>query len=210
MSTDSNTPTTARKSRRSSMSIKSLSEVSDDSMPAETRSNSSSSEGSMDFNGFKEQPYSPEVWIFIVIAIIVLIICFWIAQPELEWYKDQKKYTLFENFWVLAIILVIVAILMAYCSYVSYMKGNSQQRSAIMITFIAGMLLLFLWFVVFYKMKNLSVAFYFAIALLFVAFIQIYFVWNVYDKAGWGLIPYIIFIGFLVGLNYNISDQNTV
>ena len=68
---------------------------------------------------------SPVIWFFIIAAIIVLIICFVIAQPEQEWFKDLKMVTWAQNTLVWSIIFVIVIIIMAYCS--SYAFDNTKN-----------------------------------------------------------------------------------
>lgn len=158
----------------------------------------------------KEQLCRPEVWIFLIIAIVVLIICFYVAYDNKEWYSDLKKFSWTENLWVWGVILVLVLLVAGYCSFVSYIMGSQSMKMAILITFVAAMLGLLAWFWVFYKTKSLENAFYVSLILLFIAFLQIYLVWTVNPNAGYGLLPWALFSIFLVGITWSLDSQNTI
>lgn len=159
----------------------------------------------------KSQIATMELWFFIIFAIIILIICFAIAYNEMTWYNDLNKYTWANNMWVIGIILVIVVLIFAYVSFAAYMKSaDSSMKYAIIITYTLSLFLLLVWFAVFFRMKQTANAWYLALFLLFLSFVQVYFIWSVDSSFGAGVVPYMLFMIFLSVIVWNIDTENTV
>lgn len=151
-----------------------------------------------------------EVWAFIILSIIVIIACFFIAYNEQDWFSDLKKIDWAENSIAWGIAFIIVYLVMTLCSSFAYMRGNNDSKLGIFITFIISSALLIVWFALFYKSKDLNSAFYASVALIIVALIQTYYVWRSDLGSGIGMLPYVIFLLFLSGVNWNISSLNIV
>ena len=152
--------------------------------------------------------YNKAIWAFIIVAILVLIICFFIAKPELEWYREINKYGWLSNNWLMGVILIVVILLMSYSSYFAYCVADESGKNMVIITFTLGLLILITWFIVFFKVKSFLNAFYLSMMLFFVSFIQIYFVWDISSNAGYGMIPYIVVTFLLTIISLNISSEN--
>ena len=150
-----------------------------------------------------------EVWVFIVIAIVVLVVCFVIAKPGMEWFNDLNTTAATRYMWIWAVILTIAYIVAAYYTSVGYYAATPHVKTGIMLSFIAFSLLLLVWFFVLFKMKEITSAFYVSIALLFVLFIQMYLCWATNLTAGLGNIGIMLMAFILVGFSYNLSAANT-
>lgn len=150
-----------------------------------------------------------EVWIFIILAIIVLVACFFIAYQQQDWFADIKKVDWAQNLIAWGVGLIIVYLVMALCSSFAYVKTLSQQnKMAILITFLISSGLLILWFTLFFFSKDLSSAFYTTIALIVVTVVLTYFVFLSDIGSGIGMLPYIVFLLFLSGIGWNIMASN--
>lgn len=161
--------------------------------------------------GIQAQLHKYAIWFFLIIAIIVLVILFWIAKPSQEWFANLNnswEWLKADNMTVMVIIMVIVVLLMAYVSYAAYMKAALADRNAIILTFSASMLLLILWFTIFYNQKSLNAAAWIGIAVLVAGLIQTWYVFKVDKAAGWGMIPYLIWVITAVAFNFQLSSSN--
>jgi tryptophan-rich sensory protein len=159
---------------------------------------------------FKQAACSKNLWMFLLIAIIVLIICYFIAAPNAVWFDSLKKFSWGNNSLIFFIVLVIVVLVMAGGTYVAYSVANTYMQGAILMSFMAAMFLLIIWFAIFYQAQQLDHAFYIGMVFLFVAFIQTYLVFQASVKAGYAMLPYIIWMVLVVLMVYKIFVDNVV
>ena len=151
------------------------------------------------------------VFIFIIVSIIILIICFAISYSEYEWYQELNNYSWSSNMLIMGIILAIIVIIMSICTGIAYKDCKDEHnKSMILFTYVASSLVLIMWFYVFYNAKNLDNAFYIGILFFFIAFLQTYFVWKANQNAGYGMILYMLWALFAVFITWNISNTNIV
>lgn len=151
---------------------------------------------------------SKNLWMFLLIAIIVLIICWFIAAPNIMWYDSLKNFSWGNNSLIFYIVLVLVVLVMAGGTYVAYNMANASMQTTILMTFMAAMFLLIIWFTVFYQAQQLEQSFYVGMIFLFVAFLQTYFVFQVSAKAGYAMLPYFIWMVLVVLMIYKIFASN--
>jgi tryptophan-rich sensory protein len=149
-------------------------------------------------------------WIFIIIAIIVLVITILLAKSESGWYNDLKKMSWAENMVVWAVLYCIVIILMAWCTSFAYCLADDTGKMYILTSFIAAIILIVITFVVFYRSKNLDVTFYLVMLLIAVSIFQTFVVWKYHAGSGIGMLPYVVFLIFVAGITYDISSKNSV
>ena len=150
------------------------------------------------------------LWAFILVVVVVILICFSMSYSELNWYQELNNYSWSGNMVVMGIILVIILLIMAYCTFIGYSYATEANKTNILFLFVASLLVLILWFYVFYNAKNLENAFYIGIFFLFLTFVQTYFVWKSNIKAGYGMLLYILWAVVAVVITWNISNTNTV
>lgn len=149
------------------------------------------------------------LWGFIIFSILILLFCFAISYPEKNWYQELNNYSWSANMTIMGIILIVIVIIMAYCTYKGY-NSSLTNKSMILFSFVASLLTLVLWFYVFFTAKNLENSFYMSILFLFLAFLQTYYVWKANTKAGYGMILYMLWGVFAVLVTWNISTTNTI
>lgn len=149
-----------------------------------------------------------ELWIFLVIAIIVLILCFVVASPNLEWYSNLRKVDWAENFWIIGIILIFTVLILTYVTFLTYIYSSENYKFVVIALFIGVMLLLFSWFLVFFSSKCLINAFYTSLILLFFTIMLTYITWSVDYRFGICTLPFLVFVIFIFGMSWHINDCN--
>lgn len=161
--------------------------------------------------GFQQVIHKNAIWVFLIVAIIVLIILFWIAKPQQDWFASlNNSWTWLKasNMSVMVIIMIIVVLLMAYVSYVAYIKITARWRNGVILSFAASMLLLIVWFAVFYRTQNLMTAAWLGVAVLVAGLIQTWYVFNADRAAGWGMVPYLLWLITAVAFGFQLSSSN--
>uniref|UniRef100_A0A6C0AEJ8 Transmembrane protein n=1 Tax=viral metagenome TaxID=1070528 RepID=A0A6C0AEJ8_9ZZZZ len=151
---------------------------------------------------------SPELWIFILSSIIVLVLCFLVAYSSLDWYEELNKWNWISNYIVIAIILVIVFIVMAYGAFVSYAASGGHGKHATLIVYLVVILASFAWFVVLFTYKDLEGAFNLSMLLLLFTIILTVMVFENAGSIGWCVVPFLIFNVFMIGATWNIKEMN--
>lgn len=192
--------------------------VSESNAPSETsKSQEQSPDGKKDapkldstMEDLKNYFSSAEIWIFLVIAIIILILCFVMASMSLEWYSGLSKIDWAGNFWIMGIFLVLVVLILAYATFLAYITCPKNHKGFIMMTFIAVMLLTFGWFTVFFNAKSLLNAYYTSLFLLFASILLTYVVWQIDYRFGICTLPFLVFAIFMSGMSWHINDSNTI
>lgn len=149
------------------------------------------------------------LWMFILVAIVIVCLCFGIAYNEADWYSNLNNWTWASSMMWVSIILFIIVLIVAYCSYLGYNSAaDDTTKGWILATFFATLLILMVWFYVFFKAKTLDNAFYVSILFLFVVFVQTYLIWSVNYKAGYGMILYALWAIFLASASWYVSANN--
>lgn len=150
------------------------------------------------------------IFIFVIVSILILLVCFGIAYPEAGWYQELNNYTWSTNMLIMGIILAVIVIIMSICTGFAYRDAKEENKPMILFTFVASLLVLVMWFYVFYNAKNLDNSFYLGILFFFIAFLQTYYVWKSNVQAGYGMILYMLWALFAVLVTWNISNTNVV
>lgn len=156
--------------------------------------------------------YNQYIWIFLIASIVAIVLCIFIAMPGAVWFSGLKKYAWSENLWVWMILFIVVVLIMGICTFLGFVKAqcieDSISQGVIFMSFVASLLTMIIWFSIFFRSKDIQTAFYLLIVLLFLAFLQIYFVWKMNDGAGWGIVPWIVFLIFLIAAVWEINTEN--
>lgn len=156
-------------------------------------------------NDFKDK----FLWMFILVAIVIICLCFGIAYNEADWYSNLNNWTWASSMMWVSILLVIIILIVSYCSYLGYNSAKDDTTKGwILATFFATLLILLVWFYVFFKAKSLDNAFYVSILFLFVVFVQTFLIWKANTKAGYGMILYALWAIFLASASWYVSANN--
>lgn len=138
----------------------------------------------------------------IVFAVAFIGSLFTSPNTDTGWYNSIKPEITPPN-WVFPVVWNILFILIALSLYVAWINSkNKKHKRNIIIAFGINFILNILWSVLYFGLKN-----------LFAAFIEIFFLWssimfmtyiayNINRKAGYLLIPYLLWVSFAVILNY--------
>lgn len=152
---------------------------------------------------------SPEVWIFIVIAVVILVVFFVICYYGLPFFNELKQTAATKYLWIWGVIFAIAYLVASYYTYTGWAVANTTGKFGIFIAFAAASLLILGWAVALFRMKDLQAATWISLALLFVIIIQTYLCWSTFSISGMGNIGLGIVGIILVGFSWNLWSMNT-
>ena len=157
---------------------------------------------------FKEQVSDKILWVYIIVAVIILIILFWIAGSASTYFNSLNKPTWTNAPAIWGTLMVIVVLILAYANFKAFRVANAAYRNNIIVTVIIQAILLIAWFWVFYKTENPMNAFYIALVLLLVTLWQLFVLYRVDPAAGWMALPFLVWLLLAIYVNWSISDTN--
>lgn len=145
-------------------------------------------------------------WKVLVLSLLVVYFVAFVGSlftspvTNSEWY-DSVKPSITPPSWVFPIVWNILFFLIALSLYFSWINSGKDVRKVIFVFGINFLLNIF-WSVLYFGLKN-----------PFYAFIEIFFLWisivsmiyvsyNIDKKAGWLLVPYLLWVSFAMVLNY--------
>jgi len=149
--------------------------------------------------------------VFLVVAIVTLIILFYITYPVREWFDNLNNnwnWLKSGNMTVMGIVLVGVVLLMAWSSAHAYQRASLRDQAAIALTFAVSLILLVVWFAVFYRRQSFNAATVLSWFVLIVGLIQGYYVWKVGRSAAWAMLPYLAWVVVALAFGYHIRAEN--
>ena len=138
----------------------------------------------------------------IVFAVAFIGSLFTSSNTDTEWYNSIKPEITPPN-WVFPIVWNILFILIALSLYFAWINSQTKKdKRNIIMAFGINFILNIFWSILYFGLKN-----------PFLAFIEIFFLWvsivlmtyvvfNINRKAGYLLIPYLLWVSFAVVLNY--------
>jgi tryptophan-rich sensory protein len=142
-------------------------------------------------------------WKLLIIAFISVILVAFIGSQftgpntSTEWYESIKPSITPPN-WVFPIVWNILFFLIALAFYFTLLKGN---KSRVAVVFAINFILNILWSVLYFGLKNPLLAFIEIIVLWFSILYLVIFSFKIDKKAGWFLLPYLIWVSFAAILN---------
>jgi benzodiazapine receptor len=140
------------------------------------------------------------ICLIIVCAVALIGSIFTTKAVKSEWYQSIKPSITPPN-WVFPVVWTILFFLIALSLYISWVKANKKQKNDVILIYGINFILNIMWSVFYFGMKNPLIAFFEIIALL-VSIIAMIGVSNkISKKAGYLLIPYLLWVGFALILN---------
>lgn len=145
------------------------------------------------------------------VALLTAIITHQSFRNSPLWYAQLRKPSWTPSHAVFALIWFIVYFIVAFAGY----RGNKLAptlgyRRGLNALFAIQLFLVLLWALVFFGAKDIVTAFYLVILLAVVVLIWILVIWNVDRLSAYLLILYLIWLIFLIILNYYFVINNRV
>lgn len=117
------------------------------------------------------------------------------------WYQSIKPSLTPPN-WVFPVVWNILFFLIALSLYFVWVSKKKNQGNKIIISYSVNFILNILWSIFYFGMKSPLQAF-FVIILLWISILYlVIFDWKISKKAGYLLIPYLLWVSFAIMLNY--------
>jgi benzodiazapine receptor len=154
----------------------------------------------------REKKKSKINWEALTVSILVvgLIWCVGSQFTYTDSWYDTIKPNITPPGYVFSIVWSILFILIGLSLYLNLSKGTKQQRKGIKFIFGANFLFNLLWSYIFFRMKNIQLAFFDILLVLVTIVYMIRISWRIDHKAGYLLIPYLLWVTFAAVLNYMI------
>jgi len=157
----------------------------------------------------KEQFGRPELWVYIVIAIILIIVLLYVANDYKCVFEDLKMCSWSCNYIVGALIMVVGLLIFAYASFVGQVgSADHVCRYMIVALFGAVSVLLVIAFTLFFRNGDYTGAFYVSMVILFFAALHMYFCWKAGRGAGWLSLVFVIVSILFVWFTWDVTSQN--
>lgn len=146
-------------------------------------------------------------WKVLIICLIIVCVVAFIGSiftsgaVKSGWYQSIKPSITPPN-WVFPVVWTTLFFLIALSLYFNLISANKKQKNDIILVYGINFVLNITWSAFYFGMKNLLISF-FEIIVLLVSIIAMIGVSNkISKKAGYLLIPYLLWVGFASVLNY--------
>jgi len=147
-------------------------------------------------------------WKILIICLIIVYLVAFIgslftsSNTNSEWYESIKPSITPPN-WVFPIVWNILFFLIGLSLYFVWINArNNEMKKKIEIVFGINFILNIFWSFLYFKLQNplyaLIEIFFLEVSIIFMIFIS----YKIDKKAGWFLVPYLLWVGFAIVLNY--------
>lgn len=168
----------------------------------------------------KDQLSQKGLWVFIIVAIVVLVVVMYIAggKDGNAWFKSLDMPEWGKNTTVWAVIMGIGVLLFAWAAFSAYTTVKDQnKRNMILAGFGLSMLALIALFAVFYRKDSngdynytgFKVSGWIAVFAAILGFAMLWPMWECRTACG-AMVPYLIWISAMAYLVMTISKKNSV
>lgn len=154
-------------------------------------------------------------WILIVVAIIVGIVCCFLAgtTDATSYWSSLTKVSWADNLWVLAIFMFIALILLAWATAAavasSNMMGNTFNSVMLYVTFGLQLLFTLVGFAFLFRNKQPYIGFFFTLGLLLVSAWQFFLMFNSGSRTSlWVFLVYVIWLLIITFVVWNVYSSN--
>ena len=149
-------------------------------------------------------------WNVLIVCLVVVYLVAFIGsiftsrQTDTQWYQ-QIKPSITPPGWVFPVVWNILFFLIAlslYFSWTAIKKSDKKTKKRLIDVFSANFLLNILWSFLYFAMQNPLYALYEIIILWFSIGLMIYTTYKINKLSAYLLIPYFLWVGFAIILNY--------
>jgi hypothetical protein len=159
-------------------------------------------------SSMKQQLGKKDLWVFMIIAIILLIVLYYISSNHCEVLENLKTCSWNNYYYFGAIVLAIGVLVLAYGCYMAFCVADNQSKTLIAISFGLISVLLIVAFTLFFRNGNFSGAFYTSLFILLVAVLCMYFCYRVKRAAGYTNIVFVIVAIILAWGMWDVTSNN--
>lgn len=144
------------------------------------------------------------------VLVISLVIVFGVAtigslltssSVNTEWYESIKP-SITPPSWVFPIVWNILFFLIALSLYFSWLKADKQKKKLAALVFGINLILNMFWSFLYFTLQNPFYAFIELFVLWFSILAMILVTYKIDKKAGWLLVPYLLWVSFAAVLNW--------
>lgn len=145
-------------------------------------------------------------WKVLIISLVVVYAVAFIGSiftspnTDSEWYESVRP-SITPPGWVFPVVWNVLFFLIALSLYFAWV-GGKKVRGKIALVFGINFALNILWSVLYFGMRRPDLAFYEIFVLIVSIISMIYVAGKVDKKAGWLLVPYLLWVCFASVLNY--------
>ena len=138
----------------------------------------------------------------IVFAVAFIGSLFTSSSTNTEWYNSIKPEITPPN-WVFPIVWNILFLLIALSLYFVWINSkNKKDKKKIIAVFGINFILNIFWSILYFGLENPFLAFIEIFFLWSSIMLMVYVIYNINRKAGYLLIPYLLWVSFAIVLNY--------
>jgi tryptophan-rich sensory protein len=139
--------------------------------------------------------------LIIVYGVALIGSIFTSGSTDSEWYESIRPSITPPN-WVFPVVWNTLFLLIAVALYFSWISSDKKQKKIVVFAYGINFLLNILWSFLYFGLRNPFLAF-FEIIILWLSIVSIVYVsYKIDKKAGWLLVPYLLWVSFAVVLNW--------
>lgn len=149
------------------------------------------------------------IW-WVIISQAAGLIGSWFTMPAISgWYSELIKPSFNPPNWLFGPVWFTLYTMMGVAAFLVWEKGMKKKEVRLALT-LFGIQLIFnsLWSFVFFGLQNLGLALVVIVILWLLILLLIKGFWTISRKAGWLLIPYILWVSYASLLNASIFLLN--
>lgn len=150
----------------------------------------------------KKQTYSHESIIVVATLTFLVALMGGLLTDTGAWYDSLPAVALQPPKWLFGPVWLILFVLIAW-SAVLVWNNKSKEKYLTLFMYGVNAVLNVFWVFLFFTLKSVSGAFMEIVVLWLSIFLMIFFSHKINKKAAWLLVPYFIWVGFALYLNYN-------
>jgi len=147
----------------------------------------------------------------LIISLIIPLLAGFIGSlftsPSIKsgWYESLAKPALVPPSWVFPIVWTILFILMGVALYLVWQKSRHPKKRLAYLLFTAQLILNVWWSMLFFYLQRPSWALFEIIPLWLAILFTLLIFKKINCRAGWLMLPYLLWVTFALYLNYNIA-----
>ncbi len=144
--------------------------------------------------------------VLIVCLVVVYLVAFigsifTSSATDTQWYQDNKP-PLTPPSWVFPVVWNILFFLIALSLYFAWINSKKNQKHSLILVYGINFVLNILWSVLYFGLKNPLLSFIEIILLWASIWLMIFTAYKINKKAGWLLVPYLVWVAFAIILNF--------
>lgn len=140
------------------------------------------------------------VCLLIVFGISFVGSLFTAGNVDSSWYKENKP-SFTPPDWIFGPVWTILYFLIALSLYIAWTKSGKKDKKKIVAVFGVNLAANTLWSYLFFGIRNPFLAFLDILLILITIFLMIFLAGRIDRKAGWMLVPYLLWVCFAAIIN---------